>query len=113
MANGRCESLPMPVDIAAGSRPMQATIAVMKIGRSRSSDASCVAVTMSFPSSRSLLMNYYRMTLVCTATPISATKPKPDETLKCVSVSFSASSPPTGTVTRTLNMMISGNFRLP
>ena len=53
------------------------------------------------------------MTLVCTATPISATKPNPDDTLKFVPVSFSASSPPTGTVTSTLNMMISGNFRLP
>ena len=43
IANGFCESLPMPVDIAAGSRPMQATSAVIMIGRSRSSDASCVA----------------------------------------------------------------------
>ena len=53
------------------------------------------------------------MTLVCTATPISARKPKPDDTLKCVPVSFSASSPPTGTVTSTLNMMITGNLKLP
>ncbi len=53
------------------------------------------------------------MTLVCTATPISATKPSPDETLKLVPVSLSASRPPTGSVTSTLNMMISGNFRLP
>ena len=58
-------------------------------------------------------MNEYRITLVCTATPISATKPKPDETLKFVPVSRSASRPPTGTVTSTLNMMMSGNFRLP
>ena len=39
----------MPVDIAAGSRPKQATSAVIMIGRSRSSDASCVAVMMSLP----------------------------------------------------------------
>ena len=58
-------------------------------------------------------MNEYRMTLVWTATPISATNPKPDDTLKFVPVSLSASRPPTGTVTSTLNMMISGNFRLP
>ena len=68
---------------------------------------------MSLPSSRSLLMNEYRITLVCTATPISATKPNIDETLKLVCVIHSASSPPTGSVTITLKKMISGNFRFP
>ncbi len=40
IAKGFCESLPMPVDIAAGSRPKQATRAVIMIGRSRSIAAS-------------------------------------------------------------------------
>ena len=57
MANGFWESLPMPVDIAAGSNPRQATSAVIMIGRRRRSDASCVALAMSRPSRRSLLMN--------------------------------------------------------
>jgi hypothetical protein len=56
IANGFCESLPIPVDIAAGNRPMHATSAVIIIGRSRNRDASYVAVTISFPSRRSLLM---------------------------------------------------------
>ena len=42
-ANGRCESEPTPVENAAGSRPSAATSAVIIIGRSRSSAASCVA----------------------------------------------------------------------
>src|SRR6476620_680585 len=113
IAKGFWESLPMPVDMAAGSRPMHATSAVIMMGRRRSSDASNVAVAMVLPSSRSLLTNEYRMTLVWTATPINATKPKPDDTLKCVPVSFKASSPPTGTVTSTLNMMMAGNLRFP
>ena len=53
------------------------------------------------------------MTLVCTATPISATKPSMDDTLKLVPVSHSASNPPTGSVMSTLRKMISGNFRFP
>ena len=40
IANGFCESLPIPVEVAAGSRPMHATSAVIMMGRSRSSDAS-------------------------------------------------------------------------
>ena len=76
-------------------------------------DASSVAVGMSFPSRRSLLMNEYRMTLVWTATPISATNPSMDDTLKLVCVSRSASRPPTGSVTNTLKKMITGNLKFP
>ena len=53
------------------------------------------------------------MTLVCTATPIRHTKPNIEDTLKLVWVSRRASNPPTGSVTRTLKNMISGNFRFP
>ncbi len=53
------------------------------------------------------------MTLVCTATPVSARKPRPDDTLKFVPVSLSASRPPTGSVTSTLKTMMIGNLRLP
>ena len=56
MANGFCVSEPMPVESAAGSKPRQATSAVIMMGRSRSSEASRVAVRMSLFSSRSLLM---------------------------------------------------------
>ena len=38
---------------------------------------------------------------------------KTDDTLKFVPVSFSASRPPTGTVSSTLKMIMSGNFMLP
>ena len=113
MANGFCESLPIPVDMAAGSRPKQATRAVIMMGRRRRTEASRVALKISLPSSRSLLMNEYRITLVCTATPINATKPSIDETLKLVCVMRNASSPPTGSVTSTLKKMMSGNFKLP
>jgi hypothetical protein len=55
-------------------------------------------------------MKEYRMTLVCTATPISATNPNMEETLKLVPVAHNASKPPTGSVTRTLKKIIIGNF---
>ena len=49
MANGFCESEPIPVESAAGSSPRQATSAVIMIGRSRTSDPSSVALRISFP----------------------------------------------------------------
>ena len=58
-------------------------------------------------------MNEYRMTLVWIATPVSATNPRPDETLKLVPVRLRATRPPTGAVTSTLNTIIRGSFRLP
>ena len=39
VASGRCTWLPMPVDTAAGNRPMQAESAVISIGRIRCSAA--------------------------------------------------------------------------
>ena len=39
VASGRCTWLPMPVDIAAGNKPMQADNAVISIGRIRCSAA--------------------------------------------------------------------------
>ena len=56
MAKGRCESDPMPCEKAAGSRPRQATSAVIMMGRRRTIEASKVALAISCPSSRSLLM---------------------------------------------------------
>ena len=36
IANGRCESEPMPCDVAAGTRPSEATSIVIRMGRKRS-----------------------------------------------------------------------------
>lgn len=46
ISKGLCVSEPIPVESAAGSNPRQATRAVITIGRSRSSEASRVAVRM-------------------------------------------------------------------
>ncbi len=56
IANGFCESDPTPVDTAAGSNPKHATSAVIMIGRNRTNDPSYVALRISCPSNRNLLM---------------------------------------------------------
>src|SRR6266568_5536949 len=56
IAKGFCVSLPTPVERAAGSKPRQATSAVIMIGRRRNSEASSVASRMVRPSRRNLLM---------------------------------------------------------
>ena len=86
------------MESAAGSRPRQATSAVIMMGRRRISAASRVAVRMSLPSCRSLLMKETRITAVSTETPISASRPSTEDTLNGVCVSFSAISAPTGSV---------------
>ena len=72
------------VIVAAGSNPRQATSAVIIMGRRRSKDAWYVASRMLRPSSRSLLMNETRMTAVSTETPMRASSPSTDDTLKGV-----------------------------
>ena len=47
IANGFCESDPIPVDSAAGSKPRHATSAVIITGRNLTSDPSNVAFWMS------------------------------------------------------------------
>jgi hypothetical protein len=49
VASGRCTWLPMPVEIAAGSKPMQADRAVISIGRIRCEAAWNMAWTALMP----------------------------------------------------------------
>ena len=53
------------------------------------------------------------MTAVSTETPISASSPSTEETLKGVCVSFRASSAPTGSVITTPSTTVTGNLKLP
>ncbi len=50
VASGFCTWLPMPLEIAAGSRPMQADSAVISIGRMRCSAAWYMAAMVAMPS---------------------------------------------------------------
>ena len=95
MANGRCESEPMPCDIAAGSSPSVATSMVIMIGTQPSTAPSIGASSMEWPRTRSWLMYSSMMTPVCTDTPNNARKPTLDDTLMLVCVTSSASNPPT------------------
>ena len=49
VASGRCTWLPIPVEIAAGSRPMQAESAVISRGRMRVEAARNIASTGAKP----------------------------------------------------------------
>ena len=55
-ASGCCTCEPMPVESAAGTRPMQAEKPVMKTCRMRVSPAWMIAVSVPMPSSRSRRM---------------------------------------------------------
>jgi len=55
-ASGCCTCAPMPVEIAAGTRPMQAESPVMKICRMRVSPARMIASSRASPSSMFLRM---------------------------------------------------------
>ena len=113
MEKGFCVSEPMPVERAAGSRPRQATRAVIIMGRRRIRAASRVAVRISRPSCRNLLMKDTRITAVSTETPISASKPSTEDTLNGVCVSLSAISAPTGSVITTPSAIAKGNLKFP
>jgi hypothetical protein len=52
VASGRWTWLPMPVEIAAGNRPMQADNAVINIGRIRCSAAWYIAAIVPIPALR-------------------------------------------------------------
>ncbi len=104
MANGRCESEPMPCDVAAGSRPRVATSMVIIMGRRRRTAPSMAASSMEWPRTRIWLMYSSMMTPTSTDTPKSARKPTPEETLKWVWVSSSAVRPPTGAMETLANM---------
>ena len=62
MAKGRCESEPMPCDVAAGSRPRVATSMVIIMGRRRRTAPSMAASSMVWPRTRIWLMYSSMMT---------------------------------------------------
>ncbi len=86
----------MARDRAAGSSPKLATSMVIMMGRSLCTEPSMAAFRMVWPRARSWLMYSSMITPVCTATPNSAKKPMPEETLMWVWVMSSASKPPMG-----------------
>ena len=66
MAKGRCESEPMPCEVAAGSSPRVATSIVIMMGRRRSIALSTADSLIECPRTRSWLMYSSMMTPVCT-----------------------------------------------
>ena len=110
IANGRCESEPMPLEIAAGQQA-DARDQHRHHDRPQPPDRcrrSPRRESLS-PRARSWLMYSSMMTPVCTETPKSARKPTPDETLMCVPVASSASKPPSGAIA-TFAMINSTHF---
>src|SRR6185312_226376 len=112
-ANGRCESVPTPCAIAAGSSPNAATSAVIRIGLRRSTAASCAASSLSMPASRNSFAHDMYTTPVSTDTPNSTMKPMPDDTENGVPVTHIANTAPTGADSNTPTTVISGNLKLP
>jgi len=82
--------------IAAGNKPNVATSVVIMMGRSLNTGPSTAASAMACPRARSWLTYSSMITPVCTHTPNSARNPTPEDTLKWVPVSHSASKPPSG-----------------
>ncbi len=111
IAKGFCVSEPMPVESAAGSRPRQATRAVIMMGRSLRSDASRVTVRISIFFMKAQLVDGDKSPLAV-STPINASMPSPDDALNGVPVSFSAGRAPTGTVRITPRTMTTRNLKL-
>jgi len=78
------------------------------IGRSRSTEASSVAVAMSLPSRRSLLMNEYESRWSAPQRPSAPRSPNIDDNAEISVRNPQRSSPPTGSVTITLKKMMAG-----
>ena len=94
VARGRCTSAPVPVASAIGTKPSEATSAVIKTGRKRVSDPSVMASSSGLPSARSLLMKEIITMPLSTATPERAMKPTPAEMDSGMSRSHNAATPP-------------------
>jgi hypothetical protein len=75
VASGRCTSAPVPVAIAIGMKPSEATSAVMSTGRRRVNAPSRIAASSATPSSRSVRMYEIITNPLSTATPESAMNP--------------------------------------
>ena len=112
IAKGLCVSEPIPVESAAGSRPRQATSAVIIMGRSRSSDASRVAADVHVLKTQ--LVDIGDKDHGCLdGYAHQREQAQAEETLKGVWVSFSAMRAPTGSVKMTPIAMVIGNLKLP
>jgi len=100
MARGFDASDPMPLDIAAGNKPMAAIKAVITTGRKRSSTPAFIATANEVQevwclNSVILLLNFViNITPFCTQMPNSAINPIPAEMLKFTPVTSKASIPP-------------------
>ena len=82
-ASGCCTCEPMPVESAAGTRPMQADRPVMNTWRIRASPACRIAVSVPIPSSMSRRMWETSRMPSMAATPNSEMKPTAADTLAC------------------------------
>ncbi len=94
VASGRCTSEPVPVAIAIGTKPSEATSAVMRTGRSRVRHPRRIAASRGSPSRRNWLMNETITSPLSTATPDKAMKPTAAEIEKGMSRSQSETMPP-------------------
>src|ERR1700722_11296442 len=98
MANGRCESEPIPCDVAAGSSPRDATSMVISMGRNRSIAPFWAAASGVNPRARNWLIYSTMITPVWTDTPNNAKNPTPEDTLKFTPDRYRAVTPPTGAI---------------
>lgn len=80
VARGRCTSAPAPVARAMGTKPNDATSAVINTGLNRVSDPFIIASSNAVPSSLNLLMKEIITTPFSTATPERAMNPMAAET---------------------------------
>ncbi|MNS54142.1 hypothetical protein D3C72_869230 [compost metagenome] len=95
VANGFCTSAPALCDIAIGKKPNEATVAVIKTGRSLIFVPSITRLITSSQPSFSSWLNVPISTIPFnTATPNNAIKPIPAEILKGIPRRINANTPP-------------------
>ena len=94
VASGRCTSEPAPTLNAIGTKPSEATSAVISTGRRRPSAPSRTACGKGIPCSRRLRTKLIITRPLSTATPDSAMKPTPAEIDSGMPRRASASTPP-------------------
>src|SRR5262245_38978425 len=93
-ASGCCTCEPMPVDIAAGTRPIHAERPVMKIWRMRACAAPIMASSLPNPSSRRRRMYETSKMPSIADTPNKEMKPTAAETLKLSPNTYTPRMPP-------------------
>ncbi len=94
VASGLCTSAPVPEAIAIGTKPRDATKAVINTGLSLVIAPLRMASSIPTPSSRSLFMNVIITSPFRTATPESAMNPTAAEIEKGISLSHRPANPP-------------------